>query len=259
MKRIAALLLTLAILFSVAGCSKKTTCPMCSAKADFSAQVYCSNCGYDFGSMKPDGYQEEQPTPEELAIYELTGVWLWPHPADPCCFSFMDDGSAYWFTYSAGEPVEIIPPTYTIEDNTLVISYENGEQEERAYRVDGNKLFFEGVNDDEYTLIHTYDIGGIAGTWECIFPSHIYNPYYNSSGNIDMIKFYYDNTYQTFLEGQEVRSGYYRCIHDGSSLAFENDADDPYSITMLSPGLMLLSYQDYIHDIRILLAHTEIE
>lgn len=73
MKRIAALLLTLAVLFSVAGCGSKPngTCPQCSAKVDFAAQAYCPNCGYAFSSVKPDGYREEIPSsPEKKGVSE---------------------------------------------------------------------------------------------------------------------------------------------------------------------------------------------
>ena len=75
MKRIAALLLALTLLCLLASCGKKSTCPICSAEADFSTQVYCSSCGYDFGSMKPDGYWEDvQNSAPDTSSAEKSGV-----------------------------------------------------------------------------------------------------------------------------------------------------------------------------------------
>ena len=253
MKKLIALLLTLAVLFSVTSCGKKSVCPMCSAEADFSTQVFCSSCGYNFGSMKPDGYYEEQLTPEEQAIYELEGVWQTSDWWEVFCesgiysrefyFFFPDQTGLFYGRYS--DYNEFIPFSYSVKNNILTLSDKSGEWVEEAlfnYKIENGIL---SLDEETYTRMSTYNNNELFGTWALISTGSIRLGY--STYTIGTIDFYKDGTYQ-FNKGVESsdpiyanQSGYYQIIHDGSAIVFDGNTEEPYPFTLLGNGVMIIT------------------
>lgn len=251
MKRIAALLLALTLLCLLAACGKKSTCPICSAEADFSTQVYCSSCGYDFGSMKPDGYYEEQPTPEELAIYELTGVWqtsdwwetftesgiLWRE-----FFIFFPNGEGLLYRpYSDDNEIYYI--SYSLNDGILTLSDKNGEWAEDEwfnYKIEDGILL---LDDQTFSRISTYASDGLLGTWAVLSGGDIQID--NTTYSVGTVDFYQDGTYQ-FNKGVSGgtyvdHTGYYQLVHDGTAIVFDGNIDAPFTFTLLGDGVMTVS------------------
>lgn len=258
MKRMAALLLALVVMFSVTGCGKKSTCPMCSAEADFSTQIFCSNCGYDFGSMKPDGYEEDKPTPEDQAIYELAGTWKFISSPEEIIengigyynlISFLSNRDCFWYSFtmdlSGNMNEEFLPLTYSIDNGSLTLSDQSGQwTSNKSFsfnHVSGSNIF--SLDEDEYTRTPSNVTGEIWGTWTATAGARF--PINWTQYSVYSIDFYKDGTYQFNKDEDDPsypkHSGYYQIIHNGTAIVFDGDINSPFPISLPSNEIMIIT------------------